>query len=70
MLSGKEVRRKAFGLARWRFEQLFDLLAELREVEAAQAEAERELEAEARKRSDIAKKGAGAGAAKNGGGRR
>lgn len=42
-ISGKDIRRAAFGLARIRYEEVWPLLQELHEIE----EAQRELEAEA-----------------------
>jgi hypothetical protein len=62
-LVGKEIRRRAFRLARQRYEEVWPTLAELAEMEAAQREQEAELarraeeEAAARK----AKKGGGGG---------
>jgi len=55
VMSGKEIRRKAFGLARYRFEEVWPLLCELREAEEAQRAVEAAAEAERAERS----KGAG-----------
>jgi hypothetical protein len=68
---GKEVKRRAFKLARGRYEEVWPQLAELYEMEQAQQEFEKELqrklEEEARERAEKAARKARQGKGKGGG---
>lgn len=59
---GKEIRRRAFGLCKVRYEEVWPTLAELYELEEAQLEAEAEAAADAARRK--ARSGAGGGKGK------
>ena len=63
ILSGKQLRRRAFDLARTRYEELWPLLEEMNELEAEQAR----LESQVTKFKGAPGGGGGAGAGKKGG---
>jgi hypothetical protein len=59
-IEGKDLRRRAFALARERYDALWPALTELAELEAAQAELERLRSSAARERK-AKKRGAAGG---------